>query len=182
MFESKKRQRGVHLQTFVYKASRDRSLDEIDIKDEQDQTISILRKNRQSVLTLIPHSLLRDGMPFCYRVTAISGTVLYSINCLMTGIQYTLKTSHSEEKISIRQSRVQLIEKKQLFTLNGNAYGFEKDYTGSARLKRNGELAAVIRNLDSTSIRNRNLIQIEALDRDLASLTAVLYQTFIFEK
>ncbi|MFE3573603.1 hypothetical protein [Lysinibacillus sp. NPDC059133] len=105
---------------------------------------------------------------------------IYKIDCVFTGVRYTLDSSNALEKVSITQKRVQLIEKVQSFMLNGDVYLFEKDYTYSGTLKLNGEKIATIRNLDNTNTNLTNRIHIEAINDDIASLIAIMYQTFVY--
>ncbi|WP_460013220.1 tubby C-terminal domain-like protein [Lysinibacillus sp. CTST325] len=104
---------------------------------------------------------------------------LHRINCIFTGIRYTLYSRNAMEKVSIIQKRVQLIEKVQTFLINGDVYQFEKDYTNLGTLTLNGEKIAVIKNLDSSNTNLTNRIHIEAINNDIASLTAIMYQTFV---
>ncbi|TQR37072.1 hypothetical protein C7Y47_05080 [Lysinibacillus sphaericus] len=83
------------------------------------------------------------------------------------------------DKVSITQKRVQLIEKVQTFLINGDVYQFEKVYTNSGTLTLNGEKIAVIKNLDNTNTNLTNRIHIEAINDEIASLTAIMYQTFV---
>ncbi|MFC9542123.1 hypothetical protein ACFTQ7_19925 [Lysinibacillus sp. NPDC056959] len=153
----------------------------IPIYNKDDKVISILKKNRHRMLTQLFHMLLRYGMPYCYNAFSIDNHPIYKIDCVFTGIRYTLYSSKASEKISIKQNRVQLIEKVPSFKLNEDVYQFEKDYTYAGTLKLNGEKIATIRNLDSTNTNLTNRIHIEAINDDIASLIAIMYQTFVFK-
>ncbi|WP_419150372.1 hypothetical protein [Lysinibacillus xylanilyticus] len=149
------------------------------IYNKDNQVISILKKNRHRFLTQLFHMLLRYGMPYCYNAFSPDNHPIYKIDCVFTGVRYTLHSYSSMDKVSITQNRVQLIEKVQSFMLNGDLYQFEKDYTYSATLKLNGVTIATIRNLDHTNTNLTNRIHIEAINDDIASLIAIMYQTFV---
>ncbi|MFJ6208584.1 hypothetical protein [Lysinibacillus sp. NPDC092081] len=151
----------------------------IPIYNKDNKVISILKKNRHRILTQLFQMLLRYGMPYCYNAFSIDKSPIYKIDCVFTGVRYTLYSRNTMDKVSITQKRVQLIEKVQSFTINGDVYQFEKDYTSSGTLTLNGEKIAVIRNLDSTNTNLTNRIHIEAINDEIASLTAIMYQTFI---
>ncbi|MGE7688408.1 tubby C-terminal domain-like protein [Lysinibacillus sp. NPDC097214] len=151
----------------------------IPIYNKDNQVISILKKNRHRFLTQLFHMLLRYGMPYCYNAFSIDNHPIYKIDCIFTGVRYTLYSCSTMDKVSITQNRVQLIEKVQSFMLNGDVYQFEKDYTSSGTLTLNGEKIAVIRNLDNTNTNLTNRIDIEAINDDIASLIAIMYQTFV---
>lgn len=70
----------------------------------------------------------------------------------------------------------------QSFVISGDLYKFEKDYTYSGTLKKNDNKIAIIKNLDNTNINLTNRIHIEAINVEMGSLIAILYQTFIYEK
>ncbi|WP_016991558.1 hypothetical protein [Lysinibacillus boronitolerans] len=65
--------------------------------------------------------------------------------------------------------------------INGGVYHFEKDYTNSGTLTLNGEKIAVIKNLDSTITNLTKRIHIEAINDEIASLKAIMYQTFVLK-
>lgn len=150
------------------------------IYNKDDKVISILKKNRHRMLTQLFHMLHRYGMPYYYNAFSVDNHPIYKIDCVFTGVRYTLYSSKASEKISIKQKRVQLIEKVQSFIINGDVYTFEKDYTTSGTLTLNGEKIATIRNLDSTNTNLTNRIIIEAINDDIASLIAIMYQTFVY--
>ena len=152
----------------------------IPIYDNHNNVISVIRKNRHRFLTQILHLLLRDGMPYCYNVFSKENKPIYKLDCTFTGIGYTLENYKTRDKIPIVQNRVQLIEKVQSFVINGDVYQLEKDYTYSGTLKKNSNKIATVRNLDNTNINLTNRIRIEAINDELASLIAILYQTFIY--
>lgn len=153
----------------------------IPIYNKDNKIISILKKNRHRILTQLFHMLLRYGMPYCYNAFSIDNHPIYKIDCVFTGIRYTLYSSKASEKIPIKtKSCEQLIEKVQSFQLNGDVYQFEKDYTYAGTLKLNDEKIATIRNLDSTNTNLTNRIHIEAINDDIASLIAIMYQTFVY--
>lgn len=154
----------------------------IPIYNKDNKVISILKKNRHRILTQLFHMLLRYGMPYCYNVFSIDNNPIYKIDCIFTGVRYKLYSCNPMDKVSIIQKRVQLIEKVQSFIINGDVYQFEKDYTWSGTLTLNGEKIAVIKNLDNTNTNLTNRIRIEAINDDVASLTAIMYQTFVREK
>jgi len=151
----------------------------IPIYNKDNKVISILKKNRHRILTQLFHTLLRYGMPYCYNAISIDNNSIYKIDCIFTGIRYTLYSRNAMDKVSITQKRVQLIEKVQTFLINGDVYQFEKDYTNSGTLTLNGEKIAVIKNLDNTNTNLTNRIHIEAINDEIASLTAIMYQTFV---
>ena len=68
----------------------------------------------------------------------------------------------------------------QSFVIHGDLYQLEKDYTNSGTLKKNNNKIATIRNVDNTTINLSKRIQIEAINDEIASLMAILYQTFIY--
>ena len=154
----------------------------IPIYNKDNNVISILMKNRHQFLTQLFHSLLQTGMPYCYNVFSNDNNPIYKIDCLFTGIGYSLQNCETLDKVPIKQSRVQLIEMVQSFIINGEVYKFEKDYSYSGTLKINDNKIAIIRNLDNTNINLTKRIHIEAINDDIASLIAVMYQTFVFEK
>ncbi|KOS66397.1 hypothetical protein AEA09_16740 [Lysinibacillus contaminans] len=152
----------------------------IPIYNEDEKIISIIKKNRHRILTQLFHMLLQSGMPHCYKAISIDNSPIYEIDCVFTGVRYTLHSYNAMNKISIKQNRVQLIEKMQTFMINGNVYQFEKDYSWSGTLKLNGEKIAFIINLDHTNINLTKRIRIEAINDDIASLIAIMYQTFVY--
>ncbi|WP_394191533.1 hypothetical protein [Paenisporosarcina quisquiliarum] len=154
----------------------------IPIYNKDNNVICILMKNRHQFLTQLFHSLLELGMPYCYNVFSNDYNPIYKIDCLFTGIGYSLQNRETMDKVPIKQKRVQLIEKMQLFIINGEVYKFEKDYTYSGSLKKNDIKIATIKNIDNTNINKTKRIRIEAINDDIASLIAVMYQTFVFEK
>jgi hypothetical protein len=119
-------------------------------------------------------------MPYCYQVQTKDKIPIYKIECLFTGFRYTLLNCSTSEKLSINQHRVQLIEKIQTVTINGDVYRLEKDYARTGDLKKNDETIATISNLDNASTSLTNRIRIEAIDDKTAALAAVLYHTFIY--
>ncbi|KPN96068.1 hypothetical protein [Lysinibacillus sp. ZYM-1] len=151
----------------------------IPIYNKDNQIISILKINRHRILTQLFHMLLRTGMPYCYNAFSIDNKALYKIDCVFTGVRYTLYSNSALKKVAITQKRVQLIEKTQRFTINGDVYRFEKDYTHSGTLTLNDKKIATIRNLDHTTTNLTKRIHIEAINDIIASLIAILYQTFI---
>jgi hypothetical protein len=154
----------------------------IPIYNKDNNVISILMKNRHHFLTQMFHFLLRTGMPYCYNVFSNDNNPIYKIDCLFTGVGYSLQNCETLDKVPIKQNRVQLIEKVQSFIINGDVYKFEKDYSYSGTLKINDNKIAIIRNLDNTNINLTKRIRIEAINDDVASLIAIMYQTFVFEK
>jgi len=149
------------------------------IFNEDKKVICVLKKTRHRILTQLFHILLRTGMPYCYRVTSIDKHPIYKIDCLFTGIRYTLESYNTLKTVSIKQKRVQLIEKVQTFIIDSDKYQFEKDYTSAGTLTFNGEKIAYIRNLDHTNTNLTNRIYIEAVNDDIAALIAIMYQTFV---
>ncbi len=154
----------------------------IPIYNKDKNVISILMKNRHRFLTQLFHLLLRTGMPYCYNAFSIDDNPIFKIDCIFAGVRYTLLNGNTLEKLPIMQKRVQLIEKMQYFIIDGNINEFKKDHTYSGILKLNGEKVAYISNLDNTTTNLTNRIRIEAVNDNLASLSAILYQTFIHEK
>lgn len=152
----------------------------IPIYNKDNKAISVIKKNRHRIITQLFHTLLRYGMPYCYNAFSIDNTPIYKIDCIFTGVRYKLYSYHTMDKVSITQNRVQLIEKMQSFIINGDVYQFEKDYTYSGTLTLNGEKVGIIKNLDSTNTNLTNRIQIEAINDDIASLIAIMYQTFVY--
>ena len=139
-------------------------------------------KNRHHFLTQMFHFFLRTGMPYCYNVFSNDNSPKYKIDCLFTGFGYSIQNRETLDKVPIKQNRVQLIEKVQSFVINEDVYKFEKDYSYTGTLKINDNKIAIIRNLDNTNINLTKRIHIEAINDDIASLVAVMYQTFVFEK
>lgn len=154
----------------------------IPIYNKDNNVISILMKNRHRFLTQIFHFLLQTGMPYCYNVFSNDNSPIYKIDCLFSGVGYTLQNCEIQGKVPIKQNRVQLIEKVQSFIINGDVYKFEKDYSYSGTLKLNNHKIAFIRNLDNTNTNLTKRIRIEAINIDVASLIAIMYQTFVYEK
>lgn len=73
----------------------------IPIYDKHNNVISVLMKNRHRFLTQIFHLLLREGMPYCYNVFLNENNPIYKIDCLFTGIRYTLENFKTQDKIPI---------------------------------------------------------------------------------
>lgn len=171
------------MQSYTYSIpASDSFYNSIPIYDKHNHVISVLMKNRHRFLTQVFHLLLREGMPYCYNVFSNENNPIFKIDCLLTGIRYTLENFKTQDNIPIEQNRVQLIERVQSFVINGDVYKFDKDYTSSGTLKKNDNKIAIIRNLDNTNINLTNRIRIEAINDEIASLIAILYQTFIYEK
>ena len=150
------------------------------IYNEDNEVVFLLKKNRHRLLTQIAHWNFRGGMPYCYQVQTPEQNPIYKIECLFTGVRYTLLDGGTGEKLPINQQRVQLIEKMQTISMGGNVYSLERDPTDTGILRKGAETIATVRNLDHINTSLTNRIRIEAIDDQTAALAAVMYHTFIF--
>lgn len=153
---------------------------DIPIYNEQNEVIYLLKKNRHRILTLIAHSLLRFGMPFCYQIQTIEKASIYKIDCVFTGFGYTLQNCVTSEIIPIKHERQHVIDKIQTFLLNGDIFKLEKDVTCKGILTKNGVVIATIKELDKLKVCLSHRISVEAIDDQSAALAIVMYHTFIF--
>lgn len=113
---------------------------------------------------------------YSYRIESIqSKEILYSI---YKKTAYYLKMNNKEKKIQIKQQRMQLIEKRQIFSIDNNHYSFEITATRSGLLKMNDKIVATIKILNLLEMKDDYEVAVEAVDEANALLCIVCYQTF----
>ncbi|GEK35712.1 tubby C-terminal domain-like protein [Kurthia sibirica] len=155
--------------------------DEILMLNEEGHVLYELVKNKHNLGTAIIHHTIRGGLKFTYKILDISGQIIWSLNCLFTGFCY--KLSSNKMNYEVIQKRVQLLEKKQLFTIANQKYEFELTSKKEGRLTCNGELIATA--FDSNALQRKNQqfeIVIFATEDKMAALMAVFFQSFYIER
>lgn len=89
-----------------------------------------------------------------------------------------LRIHGEKEKIKIRQKRLQLLEKKQLFTIKNQSYHFEVDATKRGILKMSNQIVATAKIMNQLQSKEDYQIVVEAVDAENAALCIVCFQNF----
>lgn len=150
------------------------------LRDEWGQALFLLHRKRHKFIAGVFNALLSSGLPYTYIITHLDGKPFYSTECSFPGFGYRILDHRSPKSVPISEHRVQLMEKAYSFNLGNSSYYFEKDFAGAGHLKCNDtEIAAVsMSNLIISS--ELDVIHIEAENKELASLAAVLFHTFFY--
>lgn len=150
------------------------------LRDESGQALFLLHRKRHPFIAGIFNALLSSGLPYTYLITQLDGKPFYSIECSFPGFGYRILDHQSQKSVPVAEHRIQLIEIAYSFKLDNRSYYFEKDFAGTGHLKCNDtEIAAVsMSNLIVSS--ELDVVHVEAVNQDKASLAAVLFHTFFY--
>lgn len=150
------------------------------LKDEWGQALFLLRRKSHTFIEGIFNALLSSGLPYTYIITQLDGKPFYSTECSFPGFGYRILDHQSQKSVPVAGHRVQLIEIAYSFNLDNRSYYFEKDFAGTGRLKCDDtEIAAVsMSNLIVSS--ELDVVHVEAVNKEVASLAAVLFHTFFY--
>lgn len=155
------------------------------IFNENGVTVFELQKKQHRFLARIVNNSLRNGIPYCYKISNSYGKPLYTIDCAFPGINYKLTEHLSSQTIPIAPHRVQLIEKAYSFRLGNHEYFFEKNHTNTGYLKCDNQQVATVSMSIRTNISLLKPLELDTINiisttQDFGALATVLFHTFYY--